>query len=108
MKTLKIFAAMIIAALTVSFTAQAQDTKKSNPNAEVTFSADIHCNNCKKKCDANLPFIKGVKDVKVSVEDKTVWFKYDESKVSKQKLATELAKLGYPGTEIVKEDTQKK
>ena len=81
------------------------EKKKAAPKfAEVTFSADIHCNSCKDKVDAALPYIKGVKDFKVSVEERTVWFKYDASKVTKQKLGAELAELGFPAKEIVKEE----
>lgn len=104
MKAFKFFAAVLIAVLTLSLSAQAQNKKKAPKYEEVTFSAHIHCNNCKAKCDAALPYIKGVKDFKVSVEDQTVWFKYDPTKVTKQKLGAELAELGYPGKEIVKEE----
>lgn len=107
MKTFKIFAAILVAALTLSLSAQAQNKKKDVKYEEVTFSANIHCNNCKAKCDANLPYIKGVKEVEVSVEKKTVWFKYDPTKVTKQKLGAEVTKLGYPAKEIVKEQENK-
>lgn len=106
MKTLKIFTATLFAILTLTFSLQAQSEKKPNPNAEVTFSTSIDCVNCKKKCEANLPFVKGVKDVKVDLDNHTIWFRYDEKKVSKQLLAAEIVKLGYTATEIetVKKD----
>lgn len=100
MKAIKFFAALTVAVLTVSFSLYAQEEKKPNPNAEVTFSVSIDCVNCQKKCEANLPFVKGVKDVKVDLENHTIWFKYDEKKVSKQLLAAEIVKLGYTATEI--------
>lgn len=104
MKALRIFTAILLAVLTLSVSAQAQNKKKAAPKyEEVTFSADIHCNSCKNKVDAALPYIKGVKDFKVSVEERTVWFKYDATKVNKQKLGAELAELGFPAKEIVKE-----
>lgn len=108
MKALRFFAAIVVAMLSISLSVYAQDKKKNGKYDEVTFEAHIHCHSCKAKCDAALPYIKGVKDFKVSVEEQTVWFKYDPSKVTKQKLAAELAELGYPGKEIVKEDSQKK
>lgn len=105
MKALRIFTAILLAVLTLSVSAQAQNKKKAAPKLEeVTFSADIHCNSCKNKVDAALPYIKGVKDFKVSVEERTVWFKYDATKVTKQKLGAELAELGFPAKEIVKEE----
>ena len=42
------------------------------------------------------------------MESNTIWFKFDGSKVTKQKLSSELAKLGYPGTEVKPENAQKK
>ena len=103
MKAFKIFVAVLVATFAFSFNAQAQKEKKGSME-EVTFSVDIHCESCKTKCEANLPYIKGVKDVKVSVEEQTVWFKYDPTKVTKQKLGAELTELGYPAKEIVKEE----
>ena len=107
MKTVKILTAILVAVLALSVSAYAQDEKK-NKYEEVTFSVEIDCPNCKAKCDANLPYIKGVKDVVVSLETQTVWFKYDPAKVTKQKLGAELAELGYPGKEIVKEEDPQK
>ena len=105
MKAIKFLTVLLVAVLTLSLSAQAQNKKKAAPKyEEVTFSADIHCNSCKNKVDAALPYIKGVKDFKVSVEERTVWFKYDATKVTKQKLGAELAELGFPAKEIVKEE----
>ncbi len=105
MKGLKIFATILVALFTLTVSADAQTNKKKAKAAleEVTFAVSIHCADCKAKCDANLPYIKGVKDFNVSVEDQTIWFKYDPTKITKQKLAAEIAELGYPGEEIKKE-----
>ena len=106
MKTAKLFTAILVAVLTLSVSAFAQDKKKNNKLEEITFSVFIDCEQCKKKCEALLPYIKGVKDVNVSLENQTIWFKYDPAKVTKQKLGAELAELGYPGKEIVKEEAE--
>lgn len=98
MKALRVLSMVLVTMLCFAISAGAQDKKGGKAVAEVTFTANIHCNNCKKKCDANLGFIKGVKKFKVSVQDKTVWFQYDPKKVSEQQLANELAKLGFPAT----------
>lgn len=102
MKTLKIFIAVLVATFAFSLSAQAQ-TEKKGGMAEVTFAVDIHCESCKVKCEANLPYIKGVKDFKVNMESQTIWFKYDAAKVTKQKLSSELTKLGFPGKEVTPE-----
>ncbi|MFA6335193.1 MAG: heavy-metal-associated domain-containing protein [Bacteroidales bacterium] len=79
----------------------AQD-KKIKKEAEVTFSVDITCPNCVKKLEAKLPYEEGVKDLKVDLATKTVWFKYDNRKTGKEKLAKALDTLGYPAKEIEK------
>lgn len=101
MKPFKIFTAMLIAALTVSFSSVAQDVKKKAQEAEVTYSVSIDCVNCKKRLDAMLPYIKGVKDLKVDLDTRTVWFKYLPEKVTKEQLKEEIEKQGFTAEEIV-------
>lgn len=91
-------------------TALAQDKKqKKNANIqEVTFVTTIDCKNCVKKVEANLPYEKGIKDMKVNLDDRTVWIKYDAGKTDKEKLAAALNKLGYEAEEITPETEEKK
>ena len=63
---------------------------------EVIFHAHLHCNNCVKKVQENIAFEKGVKDLKVSLEDQTVAIKYDAAKTSEDTLKAAIEKLGYP------------
>lgn len=62
---------------------------------EVTFKVHLHCENCVKKVEENVAFEKGVKDLKVSLEDQTVMLKYDSSKTSEQALKAAIEDLGY-------------
>ena len=91
-------------------TALAQDKKqKKNANIqEVTFVTTIDCKNCVKKVEANLPYEKGIKDMKVNLDDRTVWIKYDASKTDKEKLAAAIVKLGYEAEEVTNEPEEKK
>lgn len=101
MKRIKILAAVLFAALMLFSFEGTQAQNNKNNVAEITFSVpSIDCDNCKKKLEANLPFVKGVKDLKISVPEKTVWFKYDQTKVTKAQLAEALTKAGFPGKEI--------
>ena len=90
--------------------AQAQDKKqkKQADIREVTFVTTIDCKNCVKKVEANLPYEKGIKDMKVNLDDRTVWIKYDASKTDKEKLAAAIVKLGYEAEEVVPEEESKK
>lgn len=96
---LTIFAAVLLCA-TVAF-ASPKDKKKADL-AEVTFVTTIDCKNCVKKVEANLPYEKGVKDLKVTLEDHTVWIKYDAAKTDVAKLAEAVKKLGYDAVELKK------
>lgn len=62
---------------------------------EVTFEVHLHCNNCVKKVQENIAFEKGVKDLRVSLENQTVWVKYDSSKTNEETLEKAIQKLGY-------------
>jgi copper chaperone CopZ len=47
-----------------------------------------------------MPYEKGVKDMKVSLDNKTIWISYEDSKTNKENLAKALEKLGYPAKEV--------
>ena len=63
------------------------------------FHVHLHCANCVKKVQENIAFEKGVKDLKVSLEDQTVDIKYDASKTSEEALKAAIEALGYPVAE---------
>lgn len=93
------FVAVSILLFTMSFssfslTAAERDDKKKDVE-EVTFVVNIDCPNCVKKVEEKLPFEKGVKDMKVVLEDKTVWIQYSSKKTNKAKLAAAIERIGY-------------
>lgn len=97
---MKRFLTLVIMTLmlaTVSaFSAEAAGKKKSDKNiAEATFVATIDCKNCVKKVEANLPFVEGIKDMKVTLADKTIWVKYDTRKTDPEKIAAAIGKIGF-------------
>lgn len=94
---------MVIMVMTISFTANAQDNKKASKESEVKYAVSLHCESCKKKVEAALPYVKGVKDMKVDLEGQSVWIKYDNTKTNKETLASEIKKLGYDSKEVVAE-----
>lgn len=64
----------------------------------VTFNVSIHCKNCVKKINDNVAFEKGVKDLSVSLDSKTVTVTYDPARTDVAKLKAALEKLGYKVT----------
>ena len=85
------------------FTAAAQDKKelsKTKAKTEtVTFDTSISCDNCKAKLEKHIPFEKGVKNMKVNVEKKTVEVTFDPAKTDKNKIDAAIEKLGYKSEE---------
>jgi copper chaperone CopZ len=103
MKTIKMMLAAVLVAA-VSLSAQAQNKKET---VEITFSVNLHCDHCKKKIESNIPFEKGVTDLKVNLEDKQVCIKYDTKKTDKEKLQKAIEKLGYTASEVTPETKDK-
>ena len=82
-------------AATTETSASMQNKKKAEIK-EVVFNVGLHCENCVKKVTENISFEKGVKDLKVSLEDQTVTVKFDAAKTSEETLRAAIQKLGYP------------
>ena len=74
--------------------------QNKNNETEVTFSVNMHCEQCKKKIMNSLPFEKGVMDMKVDVAKKEAWIKFDSKQTDKEKLQKAFEKLGYTVTEV--------
>lgn len=72
--------------------ASAKDAKKASTVTTV-FKTDIDCEHCAKRIMDNIPFEKGVKDVKVDVPSKTVTVVYDASKNDAAGLVKGFAKI---------------
>ena len=76
------------------------DNKKENEKT-VVFKATIHCQNCVNKIEKNLPFEKGVKDLKVDIKNQTVSISYKADKNSEAQLKKALEKIKIPVTGTV-------
>ena len=100
-------ALLLVAGTATAALAQDKKQKKNANLQEVTFVTTIDCKNCVKKVEANLPYEKGIKDMKVNLDDRTVWIKYDASKTDKEKLAAAIVKLGYEAEELKPEEEKK-
>lgn len=109
MKRIIVSLIAVMMVLPAAFTAAASDfqnpsvvtdtkpaKKKKGEVKDVVFSVHLHCENCVKKVQENIAFEKGVKDLKVSLDDQTVALKYDAAKTSEETLRTAIEELGYP------------
>lgn len=96
------FSAPAAFASTFDLAVAAADKKPEKKKVEIKeahFHVHLHCESCVKKVRENISFEKGVKDLKVSLEDQTVDIKYDASKTSEAKLKAAIEALGYKVSE---------
>jgi periplasmic mercuric ion binding protein len=85
-----------LAALLVVFAATVAQAKTDSATIKTT----IQCSSCEKRIMKNLPFEKGVKDVKVDVDRQTVWVEYNAAKTDLKKIKEAIAKLGYDADDV--------
>lgn len=71
------------------------DDDKQSDLSTVIFSAHIHCDGCKKKIEKNMAFEKGVKEIKVDIDSKTITITFKNTRNTPEKLSAALTKLGY-------------
>ncbi|HOO83522.1 MAG TPA: heavy metal-associated domain-containing protein [Prolixibacteraceae bacterium] len=72
------------------------DKKKKKKNEEtVVLQVNMDCHSCVQKIEGNIPFEKGVKDLKVSLEKLECEVTFREDKTSVDKLIEAFDKLGY-------------
>jgi len=97
MKKKKAFLLSVLFLTTIVFVLNAQNQKQSNEKkvAEVTFNVNMHCEGCQAKIERIIPFEKGVKDLKVDLEHKTVKVIYDPRKTNEEKLKKSFENLDY-------------
>ncbi|MDM8002853.1 MAG: heavy metal-associated domain-containing protein [Bacteroidota bacterium] len=75
--------------------------EKSNKElTTVKFATSIDCQNCVNTIMKNLPFEKGVKDVKCDLTTKEVTVQYQKDKNNTESLKRSIEKLGYTAKEV--------
>ena len=92
---------LMVFALSINLQAQ---TKKDQSKKTVMFNVSMHCESCQRKIEKNIAYEKGVKDMAVKLEDKTVTIKFDTLKTNESKLIKAFNDLGYEAN-VVKTET---
>ena len=98
-------AALFLAApATMAQNPEKAKTEKASKTDEsiclVTFATDMSCESCVKKVNENISFEKGVKDLRVSLDEEKITVKYDKRKTSEETLAAAIRKLGYKAEKV--------
>ncbi|MBN2806896.1 MAG: heavy-metal-associated domain-containing protein [Prolixibacteraceae bacterium] len=93
--------AAVLAILLISFSNKAFAAEKKSEKT-LTFTVSMDCHACVQKIEGNIPYEKGVKDLKVSLDNKECTVTFRTDKTNEQDLIKAFNKLGY--TAEVKKD----
>ncbi len=105
MKTLKkILITMILCSIPVLVMGQ----EKAKSLETVKFVTSIDCEACVNTIMTNLPFEKGIKDVKCDLKTKEIAVKYQKEKNNPEEIKKSIEKLGYTAKEITAENSTTK
>lgn len=83
---------IILAAVLLAAPAASAAKKKT---VTVTYEVSMHCKKCVEKLNDNLAFLKGVENLKISLEEKTVTITYNPAKTDEATLVQAIKKCGY-------------
>lgn len=90
--------------LNVFIQTNAQEKKPTN-RLKVIYEVSMDCHSCVQKIEKNISFEKGVKKLKVSLENKQVEIEYDARKTSIEKLQAALKALDFEVTVLYPTET---
>jgi copper chaperone CopZ len=82
-----------------SFALSAQEKNKKEIST-VKFETSIDCENCVNTIMKNIPFEKGVRDVKCDLTTKEVTVQYQKDKNKPEQLQRAIEKLGFTASEV--------
>ena len=95
----KALMAIAIILFTSAAFAQKQEPKKVET---VVFNVEMDCQSCVKKIEKNMPFERGVKNLKVDLENKEVTLVFKTKVTNKETLKKAIQKLKFKVTEANK------
>ena len=88
MKVVRLVLIMVV----VLSAAMSVNAQKKNEKT-VIFNANLHCESCKAKVEKNIPYEKGVKDLKVDMKTQTITVTFREDKNTTENLQKAIEKL---------------
>ena len=70
----------------------------------MVYKATLHCESCKARLEKNIPYEKGVKDLKVDMKAQTVTVTFREDKNTQENIQKAIEKLKIPVNGVVEEE----
>lgn len=103
MKTVNFILVLVI--VMVAHAGVYAEKKEVKPKTKtVVYQATLHCESCKAKVEKNIPYEKGVKDLKVDMKAQTVTVTFREDKNTSEKIQKALEKLKIPVSGMVEQE----
>lgn len=94
MKTKNLFLSLLMSVVFVLGMTNTYASTDKKEKKTVVLKAELHCKSCVAKIEKNIPFEKGVKDLKVDMKANTVTVTYRADKNNKENLIKAIEKLG--------------
>ena len=91
MKRFVLMVAVISGMMFMSSNVEARGPKTETVN----FWVSIHCSSCQQRIMENLPFERGVRDISIDIETKSVEVVYNTKRTDSKKIRQAIEKLGY-------------
>ena len=82
----------------LSLTSVHADILEKHKKESVTFLVSMSCGSCQKRIESNIPYEKGVTDLKVDLPKKLVTIEYRSDKTSPDKLKEAIKAMGFTAT----------
>lgn len=107
MKTMNFILAGLI--LCLSHAGVYAEKKEAKPKTKtVVYNATLGCESCKAKVEKNIPYEKGVKDLKVDLKAQTVTVTFREDKNTAEKIQKAIEKLNIPVSGMTEQEKSDK
>ena len=90
---------LLFSGIILSLAGAAVNAAPADTTVCFSITPKMQCQKCEKKIVSNLRFEKGIKDIKVDLNEQTVSVRYAKGKQSPENLTKALNKLGYTATE---------
>jgi periplasmic mercuric ion binding protein len=99
------FAPVIILMMVLAFANSQQACSQAKKEEVLTVKSSVVCGQCKDRVEQGLAYEKGIKDVNVDLDKKTVIVKYNPAKTDPGKIRDAIAKIGYDADDVKADKT---
>ncbi len=85
------------------------EKKEAKPKTKtVVYTATLHCESCKARVEKNIPYEKGVKDLKVDLKAQTITVTFREDKNTRENIQKAIEKLKIPVSGVVEQEEKRR